>query len=169
MTLNSSNSTPSPDMDASTSPPSAIIGAGSSATTASNTPTTHDPSITRPCLQVRRYIFLVRVSNFYQFSAEAAALRNASRLIPNQFMVLLKPDVDARAHMAKVQAAMDSTASSDSVKSRFTSTRLLVRAGFYGATLSPAMEAFLRNDADVRIIEQDGITTVSSLPAHDPT
>jgi hypothetical protein len=73
--------------------------------------------ITRPttCLQVLQYIILV---SFYQLVAEAAAL---SRLIPNRFVIFLKPDVDAQAHIVKVQASMDSTASSDSVKSRFTS------------------------------------------------
>jgi hypothetical protein len=71
-------------------------------------------------------------------------------------MVLLNDNVDPQDHIKDVNRAINSTAScGGSAKSRIGNTMLLKTAGLYTATLSPAMEAFLQNNPDVNILQQD--------------
>jgi hypothetical protein len=88
----------------------------------------------------------------------------AIELIPHQFMVHIKPTVDPLAHIEKVNAAINSTAScGGSVKSTITDTSVLENSRFYTATLSPAMQASLQKNPEVMILEQDSKVSPSSF------
>jgi hypothetical protein len=84
-------------------------------------------------------------------------------------MIRLKLGVDTQKHIEKVNAAINRTAScGGSVKSNIIDTSLLEER-FYIATLSPAMEAFLQKDPDVKILEQDRKVSLSrSVPVRRP-
>jgi hypothetical protein len=69
--------------------------------------------------------------------------------------VLLKPKVNKKAHIDKVQKRMRRTASCDSIKSTIVRTELLDNVGIYSATLGPSMLEFLRKDGDVDTLEPE--------------
>jgi hypothetical protein len=79
-------------------------------------------------------------------------------------MIRIKPTVDPLAHIAKVNADINSTAScGGSVKSAITGTSVLENSRFYTATLSPAMQASLQKNPEVMILQQDSKVSLSSF------